>query len=280
VAVLEAAVATLQTQLAAVQSGVLAYMSVDPNVINGLAGPHVIFTGVNVHVRSGSGATNDSGSLTGLGNLIVGYNEGPSPCSGIGERPGSHNLVVGDLHSYSSHSALIGGSRNTVGPAARWAHVVGECNTVGEWFASVTGGLNNAATGQWSHVSGGSSNEASAVTSVVSAGFDNVASGGSSSVSGGSENVASGDRSSVSGGTKNEASGVHSSVSGGEEGTASGDRSSVTGGLANVAFGPEASVTGGWANTASGQRSTVSGGAGREATGFGDWVAGTLSEDF
>ena len=55
------------------------YVTIDTNPINGVAGPHILITGANVHVRSGSGVTDDNvsggGTLTGLGNLIIGYNE-------------------------------------------------------------------------------------------------------------------------------------------------------------------------------------------------------------
>src|SRR2546430_1871826 len=90
IAALQAGVSALQDQVAALQSqmaplqndrvthhdavmDLAPYVSVDPHPINGVAGPHVIFTGVNVHIRSGSGATEDD--TTNLGNLIVGYNE-------------------------------------------------------------------------------------------------------------------------------------------------------------------------------------------------------------
>ena len=51
------------------------YVTVDKGVLNGVKGPHIIVTGVNLHLRSGHNATNDGGALSGLGNLIVGYNE-------------------------------------------------------------------------------------------------------------------------------------------------------------------------------------------------------------
>lgn len=79
VAALEAAVATLQAQMATAQSNISTlqtqltaaqsaistlqannalalapYVSVQAGEINGLGGPHVIFTGANVHLRSGS----------------------------------------------------------------------------------------------------------------------------------------------------------------------------------------------------------------------------------
>ena len=37
-----------------------------------------MFHGVNVHIVSGSGATDDNGTLRGLGNLIVDYDEDPA----------------------------------------------------------------------------------------------------------------------------------------------------------------------------------------------------------
>jgi hypothetical protein len=74
------------------------YVSVSPSTVNDLSGPHVIFTGANVHVRSGSGETD--GTPNGRGNLIVGYNEAaPGPS---GYRSGSHNLLVGPAHTYPS----------------------------------------------------------------------------------------------------------------------------------------------------------------------------------
>lgn len=67
------------------QNAVLAlgsFVSVEMGIINDLSGPHVVFTGANIHIRSGSGATDDNtdddDTLTGLGNLVVGYNEAPA----------------------------------------------------------------------------------------------------------------------------------------------------------------------------------------------------------
>lgn len=56
------------------------FVTVDKtDTLNGLVGPHIIFTGANLHIRSGSGKTLDG---TNLGNLIVGYdsdNSTPTP---------------------------------------------------------------------------------------------------------------------------------------------------------------------------------------------------------
>ena len=166
VAALEATVAALQAKLACV--------SVDDSPINGLAGPQFIFEGCNVHVRSGSGSTDDGGALTGLGNLVVGYNEPRLPRQGPDEteRTGSHNLIVGREHKYPSFGGFVAGMQNTVS---------GEESTV-------TGGSFNTASGLWSSVSGGESNAASAENASVSGGRNNVADEGFSTVSGGAGN--------------------------------------------------------------------------------------------
>jgi hypothetical protein len=66
-------------------------------------GNDVIFEGCNVHIRSGAGYT--GAPVNGLGNLVVGYNEAfPDD-----DRTGSHNLVVGAFHSYSSSGGLVAG---------------------------------------------------------------------------------------------------------------------------------------------------------------------------
>jgi len=61
----------------------------------------IVFSGVNVQIVDGSGDT--YGDVNGLGNLIVGYNElrGTSD-----NRTGSHNVVIGAEHNYSSYGVL------------------------------------------------------------------------------------------------------------------------------------------------------------------------------
>ena len=58
-------------------------------------------TGANVQIVDGTGDT--GGTPNGLGNLIVGYN-----ASSGDTRTGSHNLVVGDLHTYTSYAHRLG----------------------------------------------------------------------------------------------------------------------------------------------------------------------------
>jgi hypothetical protein len=256
VAALQSAVATLQTSNSALQSQVNAlrsqlavvqsnkalalgpFVSVNPNPENGVIGPNITFKGANIHIVSGSGVTDDhlstGGSLTGRGNLIIGYDEAPPeflPPLGPGDRGGSHNLVIGLWNRFTN--AAFGGL------------VAGEANTISARGASVSGGFTNIASGPNSSVSGGDANTASGSNASVCGGTGNTASGFNASVSGGALNTASGGGSSVSGGNRNTASSYQSSVSGGVFNTAIGSYASVCGGTGNFAVGDEAVVIGG-----------------------------------
>lgn len=102
-------------------SDLLNYLSIDTNTDS------VVFTGANVYVQSGGGSTN--ATINGLGNLIVGYNEDNGDV-----RTGSHNLIVGSNHSYSSFGGVVFGYDNSVSGI----------------FSSVTGGDWGAASGDYS----------------------------------------------------------------------------------------------------------------------------------
>ncbi|MCA9772417.1 MAG: hypothetical protein KC466_08410, partial [Myxococcales bacterium] len=107
----------------------LSYMSVQMGTINGLTGPHLIISGANVHVRSGGGSTTEGAcwdtGCSGLGNLIIGYNEAYADY----KRTGIHNLVVGTKHGFRSHGGLVAGSHNQINqPYATVAG--GQLNTV------------------------------------------------------------------------------------------------------------------------------------------------------
>lgn len=96
-------------------------------------GPEIHFVGANVHIESGSGVT--GGPINGLGNLIVGYNENrnldPYPSDDVEDiRTGSHNIIVGRGHNFSSYGGIVVGSYNTIsGP-----------------YSTVSGGAYNTAT--------------------------------------------------------------------------------------------------------------------------------------
>lgn len=136
-----------------------------------LTGTELTITGVNVHLVSGSGRTDDhvgsGGTLTGLGNLIIGYPDSAYPQSG------SHNLVLGAHNGFTSYGGLVAGEGNQIlGP-----------------FCTVTGGTGNLARNYWSTVNGGFSNQATGQGTAISGGQQNTASESYATVSGGYLNV-------------------------------------------------------------------------------------------
>ncbi len=179
------------------------------------------FSGVNVQVVSGSGTT--SGTINGKGNLFVGYNVP----AGTGPHTGSHNLIVGDHHTYSSYGGLAVGDTNTV--SAGNSVAFGYSNVASGLGSAVTGGALNKATGPNATVSGGYLNQSAGTLTTVSGGAVGYAIGLVATVSGGLSNVASGGYAAVSGGETNTASGNGASVSGGENRSAVGEEDWVAG---------------------------------------------------
>ena len=236
------------------------YLQVDTNTNS------LIFSGANSFVQSGSGSIDDGSEngdpLLGLGNLIIGYNE----TDGTLNRDGSHNLVIGDQHSYSSYGGLVAGYGNII--SNKHSSVLGGRlnETSGEYssicggyegtssgnYSSISGGYQNISSNSFTSVSGGGNNEASGPKSSISGGSDNIASGSASSVSGGDGNESSGLTSSISGGSFNETVASFSHISGGYNNTSSGFYSSVLGGADNEALGTSSSIAGGYLNTANG----------------------------
>jgi trimeric autotransporter adhesin len=284
----EGRIAALETRLASV------------SIENVHGQPTVRFTGVNVQVVSGSGAT--YGTPNGTGNLIIGYDEvdtsGISRCSigmngatqvnagnctanggtlsTTGFKTGSHYLVLGTQNNYSNFGGIVAGARNF----SNWNFASvsdGYGNTASGYSASVNGGQNNTASGPSASVNGGWYNSASGVSSTITGGRNNTSTGAYASVSGGISNGASGDNASVSGGQNNTASGPSASVSGGGNNTANGQNSSVSGGSGNVAANYGASVHGGYNNTASAGSSSVSGGNGCVVSLAYGWDVGNLT---
>lgn len=254
----------------AVVAGSSGYMRVDMNTINGVVGPHILFEGVNIHVRSGSGTTSDgffggygiTPSYTGLGNIIIGYNETPEsenqyfePLQ-LGDRKGSHNLVIGKANRFPSYSGLVHGFNNRIrdGLSHDVAIIAGGGNdaksTYGAVVGSVDSRLNNAYVGV---IVGGNAN-------LIETGTYH------SSIVGGSNNRVTANGYSV--------------IIGGNNNSTSGMMNTVSGGINNQAAGSYSTVTGGQTNLATGYASSVSGGINRQALGDHDWAAGSLWENY
>lgn len=159
----------------------------------------IVFEDVNLHVRSGQGSTD--ATPNGLGNLIVGYDEGSSS-----DKSGSHNIVYGSDAEYTSYGGLVGGTNNTVS-APNASVVGGTSNTASGDGAVVTSGSSNEASGNYTAVGAGHSNEAQANYSTVVAGWNNDADGSYSAVVAGSSNETQGLDSVVVGGSSNTADG-------------------------------------------------------------------------
>jgi hypothetical protein len=133
--------------------------------------PEVVITGANLRLVNGLRAT---ATTNGLGNLLVGYNE---PREGENVHTGSHNVVVGQGHNFSSFGGLVVGRQNEISGA----------------FAEVSGGFDHTASANATSVCGGQGNTASGHTAAISGGEANTASGLTSAVSSGRNHTARGD---------------------------------------------------------------------------------------
>ncbi|MEZ6014602.1 MAG: hypothetical protein R3F49_05775 [Planctomycetota bacterium] len=124
---------------------------------------------LNLQIVDGTGTTN--GAPTGLGNLIVGYNEQGHPGGDV--RTGSHNIAVGTQDNYSSYGGIVCGDANAIqGP-----------------YSSVYGGTLNVASGVYASVFGGESNIAGAHAATVAGGNGNSVLGQHATVSGGCQRL-------------------------------------------------------------------------------------------
>src|SRR5215813_1987632 len=115
---LQATVKAQGTQITNLQTTVKALKTSNNDLSNrlqyvSLDGQDMYITGANLHILSGSGGTdgtNSDGSVNGLGNLIVGYNESRVAATlEPDDRTGSHNIVVGGGQNFSSYGGLIAG---------------------------------------------------------------------------------------------------------------------------------------------------------------------------
>jgi hypothetical protein len=167
---LESEVTALQGQVAALQT-TLSKVSYKPSGLDGQ--PTLEISGANVQIDNGTG--NTFSTMNGLGNLFIGYDDGP------GSQTGSHNLVLGFNQSFTSYGSVIGGFLNTVTSPS--AGVFGVSNTVGSRGSLVAGG-SNTLTGDGDVVFGSSNSTDGVVTSVLG-GQNNTVHGAFTSLLGG-----------------------------------------------------------------------------------------------
>lgn len=161
-------------------------------------GNDLIFEGVNVAIRNGSGATDSS---NGLGNLFLGYNVPKSGSDPAFFRNGSHNLIIGDEHRYRSHSSLAIGRNSLVG--SPYSVAIGSSHHAYGIGAIALGGAANTADVDRSIVIGGGGNSAFGVNSIIVGGNSNYADADGSLIVGGRNNEVGGTSAIVVGGTGN-----------------------------------------------------------------------------
>jgi hypothetical protein len=161
---LDARVTTLEGQVSTLQGKVSALETLLAGVTR--ANDTLRFSAMNLQVVNGSGLT---GTKNGLGNIIIGYNT-----NFFQPRTGSHNLVIGDLHTYTGNSGVVTGTNN---------FLEGD-------EAFVAGGHFNYANGDRSFVGGGTLNGAVGLNAFVGGGALNGALGSNTFVGGGRNNIA------------------------------------------------------------------------------------------
>jgi hypothetical protein len=193
------------------------------------------------------------------------------------------NSTTGQLGYVMAYATIGGGQDNTA--SGNWATVSGGyLNDANNQSATVGGGSGNLANGDHAVVSGGWQNIASGVWATVGGGYWNDANGTEATIGGGSRNTASGDDATVGGGYFNDASGSYDTVGGGQANTANGGSATVAGGQANTASGDGATVSGGYYNDANGESATVGGGTANNANAMEATIGGgqynTVSDSF
>ena len=152
----------------------------------------VIFHDTNVYIQNGTGNTED---LNGKGNLFIGYNR----TDGTLERSGSHNLIVGDLHSFTAHTGLVTGNENQI--LANYAVALGTTRSQAtNEYAVAIGGEYSHVSGMYGTAIGGGFNSVSGPHSVALGGYSNLATGAFSAAAGGQSNIVHGDYATVAGG--------------------------------------------------------------------------------
>lgn len=178
-------------------------------------GNELIFEGVNVSIRNGSGLTDSS---NGLGNLLLGYNVPKDSTNPTHFRGGSHNLIIGDKHRYRSHAGLALGRNSVIGSPH-----------------AVAIGSSHYAYGTYAIALGGAANNPDTDRSIVIGGGGNSASGLNSIVVGGNSNSTGADGGLIIGGRSNDvdSNGTSAIIVGGRDNKVNGTGAIVVGGTGN-----------------------------------------------
>lgn len=149
----------------------------------------------------------------------------------------------------------------------------GAQNTANGQFSVIGGGVSNSANNA-AVVGGGISNNASGLASFIGGGELNTTSNQYSTIGGGKSNTTQGDYAAISGGWTNTASGLRSFIGAGYNNNASGGNTVIGGGINNIANTFGATVGGGNYNVAGGDYAFIGGGESNETSSAWATIAG------
>lgn len=187
---------------------------------------------------------------------------------------GQQNTVVG-------HDATIaGGSNNNIASNATYGSIGGgQNNNVYNGMGAIGGGSGNstgtlASGGYGATVGGGQDNSAIGDYAAIGGGYDNNADANYVTVAGGRNNVVSGIYSTIGGGYNNSITGSYAVISGGDEHLASAINTTIAGGWDHTASGSFATVGGGRRNVASGNLSVIPGGDNLQTNSYAQTAVG------
>lgn len=224
-------------------------------------GVDVIVEGGNLYVRNGTSLDDDPYTDDGLtytgdgtGNLILGWNadnvpQNPRNENGGREFGGSHNLIIGDDHSWPANGGFASGYGNWLG-ADGVGFLGGISNESNEDYAGMVGGRYNAvgytlAGALAAGAVGGENNDINGIGAVAVGGEENDVRGGRAVAVGGYINRPYAPSSVVVGGVLNTASDDlaqgYMVVIAGQRNTASGQSAVTVGGTDNDAVDAECS---------------------------------------
>jgi hypothetical protein len=227
-----------------------------PNVVAGYgaAKPPVLGANVSGVVIAGGGAPSAGFSGFGAGDFMAAYDDDDVIGGGFGNKVGTDNGDGGD-----AAFATIGG---------------GIFNAAANFGATVGGGAANLAGGSRSVVAGGNGNQAMGNYCFIGGGLSNTNSGEQATLGGGSQNLSSGTNATVAGGFGNRSSGFGAVVSGGHQSISSAIDATVGGGYLNRSTSGYATVSGGFQNTSSNLLATVGGGYFNVSGGYDSTIPG------
>jgi len=273
---LQETISSLQDQVNALESQVIPGLSEHLSYVDSTN--TFLLQGTNLQVTRGTASS-------GAGNLIVGMN-GATDFAPNPTRTGTHNLVIGNGHSYTGHNGIVHGENGTLAAVnaaviggrkgratATGALALGGHNNHSDALdAAIVGGGGNyiASTAAYSAILGGERDSLFQQVTCAVGGSDNKVGQDltqdarwSASIAGnnnavarrfsvivaGTQNTTNGNGSSILSGQYNETTGHYCATVGGYQNVSAGNNAVVVAGQTNVANGPRSIILGGRSNT-------------------------------